>query len=367
MQAPKSAPKKVRWIFQRVTGLVRMCKSESNRRLKIYAELLNSDNREGLTLIGDIDSDMFLSFIEVMRTDPKVRSFFQNYDEFNKKYQADRKSHIKRIEKLKKQFPPEKIDDLEGEQKKLHAELWADIDKIKSFYSIGQTDTRSLLEKLIEQKISDHHDQKQKEANDLSTLYIKQKKSSNADIKTYAEYSKLFYQYRFEFYRRGQQLDYDRYIVYWYLSENEVNIDHVNALISKTDNLSLTFKINHMKPKEATLNDLAEFNKNAEFFITLLYEMQTKLQDNAFVLDLIRDSAGRAKDRENPSNIFKRWEIYLKAYDMHTTEKLTPTEIGKRILKYEYSDDSNKIHRVEDVLEEAEKLIKSAENGTFPA
>jgi len=316
-------------------------------------------------LIGDIDNDMFLSFMEVMRTDPKVRSFFQNYDEFNEKYQADRKSHIKRINKLKKQFPPEKTDEYEGEVKKLSAELWADIDKIKLFYGIDQADTRSLLEKIIEQKISDYHDKKQKEGIDLSTLHIKQKKLSNSDIKTYAEYSKLFYKYRFEFYRRGQYLDNDRYIVYWYLSENEVNINHVNAIISKTDIIPLTFKINHMKPMEATLKDLADFNKNVEFFITLLYEMQTKLQDNPFVLDLIRNSAGHAKDRENPSNIFKRWEIYLKAFDMNK-DNLTPTEISKRILTYEYSDDSNKIHRVDDLLAEAERLIKSAENGTFP-
>jgi len=317
-------------------------------------------------LSEEFDSDMLMSAIELMRTNPKFKKFFLNFDEYRKQHNDSRESVLKMISESEKMPSPDSISEYPPKQQKLLREYWESVERLKTYFAIGQEDERGLLEKQYDQLLFDHCEAKRKGNVDLHNLGIKRKGKDDIDVKTYAEYSKSFFKYRFEFLSRGADKTHELYTVYWYLAEDDTEITkHINSAISNFPTFPLTFTINPSKPFESTLADLDNFTQNAKFFISLLYE-HSRIPENPFLIDLVRKKNGDAIDRENPSKLFKRWERCLKAYDMREYDKLTPTEISAELLDYEYTDDSNKIHRVDEFVEEAEKLIKSAVNGTFP-
>lgn len=194
---------------------------------------------------------------------------------------------------------------------------------------------------------------------------------ANEEVKTFRDYYRQFCKYKYEFYSRLDNFDPERLEDYRIEAETLEGFNDANeASNKKFPQLTFTFKLNTLKPYDLSLKDLEHFNASVIACMESFYHT-SKRHNLSYHADVLRDHKGRMTDREHPSNIFDRWERYLKAYDLSKKggKKLAAIaeetkDIGKKS-RY-FHDEINAASAANKDIAEAERLIISASKGTFP-
>ena len=203
-----------------------------------------------------------------------------------------------------------------------------------------------------------------------SNDYLLEGVAADEDVITFREYHKQFSKYRFEFYSRSSNIDSVRLEEYRSEANTLEGFNEADESKGKFPLVALTFNFNGLQPYDMALKDLEHFTANVTAYIKSYYHT-TKRHNPSNHADVLRDNSGRMTDREHPSNIFDRWERYLKAYDLSRQgeKKLAAIaketkDIGKKS-RY-FHDEINAASAANKDIAEAERLIISASKGTFP-
>lgn len=201
--------------------------------------------------------------------------------------------------------------------------------------------------------------------------------ADNETVRSFKHYYKLFCMYRYEFGKRAKDIELS--LLHFYKDEYEhlFIYNDVNKNMNEQEPITFTFKLHKYKPFESALKDLDTFQDNVKACMEVYYLIYKSTGNDLMNPDVVRDSQGRMVERGKPSELFKRWERCLLAYDLYTYSKpkLSLAEIGNKAAdairnttrKREFNKDVvNAASAAKKDIAEAEKLIASAAKGTFP-
>lgn len=180
-------------------------------------------------------------------------------------------------------------------------------------------------------------------------------------------YKKDFYKYYHEFYTKNKGYDPEiSKMLLLYSKENDYNYEDIKPY-------KITFDVDMYKPIEHILEELDDF-RNAVYLM-----MPDTLGSNEFRADstsrfgfhYLKDyfrQSGKLEERNNISELFRRWHRYLEIYDLmdsYDKDKLSKTT---RAINNQLPDNTTKkvAATVKNEYDEAVRLIESAAKGTFP-
>lgn len=173
---------------------------------------------------------------------------------------------------------------------------------------------------------------------------------------------------QYEFYVRNGSCDKDKVFFYQYVSNNPR--EYFDAIVSKgaKPEINLTFTMNLLAPVQHTLKELELFNRGVKILLNLhgMSIMQTEEIKSSGIATLLVFCVEMAESKKSAKNKIANWKKCLEVYDWHTKENLSNTDISKRLGLYNKDDKPNSLAPVREMLAEADKLIKSAKEGSFP-
>lgn len=183
----------------------------------------------------------------------------------------------------------------------------------------------------------------------------------------FIEYAAQFYFYRNEFYRRGDVKNDILTSTYEYYADKE-NVTAIHKY--EIEPAIYRLVINYNQSLSDSLNNIKLFSKETEKKVREEYrkdeeDIKAATQNGQWGLMSIRNYLLDSTGRIMSDKIFRKWADYLKVYDMFKDNK-SPKDISKAIDQYRENDLPNTLKYPREYREEAERLIKSAENGTFP-
>jgi len=195
-------------------------------------------------------------------------------------------------------------------------------------------------------------------------------------VRNFKHYYDLFCMYRYEFAKRSK--DINEYLLFIYKDEHETHraYDAVNLSMNEDKPITFTFNLYRHRPYGQALRDLDAFQDNVKACMGVFYHMY-KCIGGADVMysDVVRDAKDRITERERPSQLFKRWERCLLAYDIKDNTNLKLADIARKcsesirveskILR-EFSNDADAASAAKKDIAEAIRLIESVSKGTFP-
>lgn len=184
---------------------------------------------------------------------------------------------------------------------------------------------------------------------------------------TFIEYASRYYFYRNEFYRRGQNKTPLLTSIYADMATKE------NAtLIYAHDIEPVIYRlvINYNQSLKDSIDNIEQFCDELKSVVRKQYlqdeeEAKQGAKDGDWGFMTLRNYLMDTKGRIMSDKIFKKWEELLLIYDTFEKEK-TSKNVCLTLKMYDAADESNSYKYVRESREDAERLIKSAENGTFP-
>ncbi len=260
-----------------------------------------------------------------------------------------------------------KLDDLEKEVNEV-------IDTASN-KELDLTDSLNIIaemkRKVIEWFLSSHKDKLTAAVKSDDSFDYSLENVTDDEIKTFRDYYKKFCHYRYEFYCRSDRLDHNKKEEYRKEAETLEGLNDAARDGHRTfPQVSFTFKLNTAKPFDVSVKEFEQFQSGVTACMKSMYFASTH-QNPIYHADVLRDDSGRMVDRTNPSNMFDRWERYLKAYDLKRQGGKTFASIAeetKTIRKKSrvFDTDVNAGSAGRKDVINAIKLIESAANGTFP-
>lgn len=202
--------------------------------------------------------------------------------------------------------------------------------------------------------------------------------ADDESVKSFKHYYKLFCMYRYEFGKLAHGIK--PYLLSAYKDEYETlrAYEAVNQSMKNGEPITFTFKLYRHRPYELSLRDLNSFQNNVKACMDVFYHMY-KCVDGAGTMfpDVLRDTKGRMAERERPSQLFERWERCLLAYGMKRSNELKLADIAKQSAgavrirnktktPRTFNNEVDAASAAKKDIAEAERLIASTANGTFP-
>lgn len=189
-------------------------------------------------------------------------------------------------------------------------------------------------------------------------------KSDNGSSYPFIKYLENILKYQLEFYRFSDNIDDRKMSIYEYMVTDDY-FEFINEIIQDNETIKFTFEYNMFKPLQLSIDELDEFKCNVEYFMEFCFRYVLKNSPYYIRLDAIRDDEGRVKDKNNPDAIFARWQKYLDAYKYHKGG-MSNKDIYSILEKGSKVKVNSKYHKIDSYLRSAKKLIRAAEDGTFP-
>lgn len=189
-------------------------------------------------------------------------------------------------------------------------------------------------------------------------------KSGNGSSYPFNKYLKNILKYQLEFYRLSDNIDGRKMSIYEYMVTDDY-FEFINEIIQGNETIKFTFEYNMFKPLQLSIDELDEFKCNIEYFMEFCFRYLLKNSPYYIRLDAIRDDEGRVKDKNNPDAIFARWQKYIDAYKYHK-DGMSNMDIYSILEKGSKVKVNSKYHKIDSYLRSAKKLIRAAEDGTFP-
>jgi hypothetical protein len=172
---------------------------------------------------------------------------------------------------------------------------------------------------------------------------------------------------QYEFYLRCDNKDNIRLEGYKQYSLNPE--DYYNTFIAKYDDehASITFRFNPFASIQQNINKFEVFSKRAKQYIKLItneiYDSNYKEIECSSALMVFCKEIG--DNQKSWSNKINTWKRCLKVFDWHYRDKIKNAEIARKLDIYK-KNDKNCFKDVRELLAEANRLVKSAEQGSFP-
>jgi len=201
----------------------------------------------------------------------------------------------------------------------------------------------------------------------ISINYYKQTNILAMSGKEYAldEYCNSVFEYQCEFYKLSDNIDDSKMSVYESLATNSEWQNIISRLIYKTKPMEFTLSLNVLKPATILKAELDDFYKTANTIIEIASVFVNRLI-YFHKSDAINDMDARAIYRTDPDMLFTKWQLYLDAYKLHESGHdyieifhILHGEDNKKTV-------ANPYFTVKLYVDSARKLIKAAEQGTFP-
>lgn len=159
--------------------------------------------------------------------------------------------------------------------------------------------------------------------------------------------------------------------------DTEINHEIIINDISVKPFADFTFRLHLKKPLAHQLDDLESFKNQLTIYASFLKDclknnsgprVVGKIQSPLMrqQLDYVRDKAGKIVERENISKLFQRWQRYLNVYDLRMRKLTWGMIVSKMQNKVQYDNAPKTVADARNDFKEAERLIKSASNLTFP-
>lgn len=175
----------------------------------------------------------------------------------------------------------------------------------------------------------------------------------------FALYCQAVYEYYFQFYSRGKEIDEavkDTLNSLRDLEEIEFILSSISSSIETT--LEFNFKASLSKPIEHIKEELDDFRKLVALAVMNMYDAKKNSFERPYHIlnDYIRDRSGKIVEKEDLSKLFSRWQRLLRVYDLKSKENNSYEQIRRKL---------NIADPRKDYVE-AERLILSATKGLFP-
>lgn len=152
--------------------------------------------------------------------------------------------------------------------------------------------------------------------------------------------------------------------------------EYCRILNTKESQLNINYTINLLKPIDHTIDDIDELKQGISVHVAQAQkaiiddifgdESEVKYKILALAFDNIRDKNGKVKNRADIDKMFMRWQRYLDVYDLRK-KAYSWMEISKKLEHMKkYKSVPSSVNDVKKDFKEAERLILSASNLTFP-
>lgn len=158
-----------------------------------------------------------------------------------------------------------------------------------------------------------------------------------------------------------------------YDADTDVGFDFTYNGVKSRNYEDYTLRLYFGKPLEHQLEAIDSFKNNMDIHISMMYKnlIDSASKDSTdftskIRFDYLRDNQGKIVERENIVKIFKRWDRYLDVYDMRK-RNLTWGQIVSEIhKKSKYGNKQKTVPDIRKDYKEAERLIQSASDLSFP-
>ena len=173
---------------------------------------------------------------------------------------------------------------------------------------------------------------------------------------------------QFEYYLRCDDAKTENYKFYKVIAKNPNKFYDMFVNEGQKAEVSLTFTINMLAPIKQTMKELELFNSSVKTLLklnamTTLNSDEIKSSRMSALLVFCMEMAGNKKSWLNK---IANWKKCLQVYDWHHHDKLTKTDISKKLGVYNENDKPNSLKEVRLLLAEAERLVQSVNEGSFP-
>jgi hypothetical protein len=319
-------------------------------KTKYDIDLGGLENVSGGELVEPSDMDIF-HIVKMLNSLPEHRKELYN-NNVDYKWLVDKIDEVERL--------PETLG-TSKKSKKIIQDEFKDVVE-----TMNRCEADALFE-FLESKINISEGHIEYKTDDVSEInYYKQTALVLKNEREYGfdRYCENVFKYQYEFCKLSDNIDNNRFILYESLATNNEWQDIVSGLISRNKPMEFTLPINLLKPKKQLEDELKVFTNTINTIIEIASVFINRLvcfhkSDN------INDINGRAIYKD-PDALFAKWQLYLEAYklnrDGHDCNEIFNIIHGESNLKTV----ANPYFTVRLYVDSARKLIKAAEQGTFP-